>query len=355
MPISELLVQFTDLDETDRSLLSSYGCLIGSVADLIGGDVFLDCMDRSGEAVVVAQAGPRYALSKYQTSILGQKALESDEPAVYRSFREGIPFHNIIANTQEHQTVSQDVVPVFGSAGNVIAVLIAEHDISREVAMEKKFQALSEGWTAPALSDPNADSSVREAHHRIKNHLQYLSSQCRIKARKASVPEERAAYLDCAGMTLSISRIHDALTSTAGSETTDLSLFLNDLIGGFRTFLELSGGETDLLLICPPLTLSRSRATFIALCVSELIQNAVKYAFGESGSGTIRIEVIPGQESSTVLVSDSGCGCGDWMPGTGLRIVEDLVRNHLGGTLSAVSGPGGTKVSFTFLTGEQPF
>ena len=95
--------------------------------------------------------------------------------------------------------------------------------------------------------------------------------------------------------------------------------------------------------------LSKSRATSIALCVSELIQNAVKYAFPDSESGTVRIEVIPGSESSTVLVSDSGCGAADWSPGMGLRIVQDLVTNRLGGTLTAVSGSNGTKVSFSFL------
>ena len=350
MSISDLLLLHTDLNPEERMLVASYEPMIQSVADLIGGDVFLDCMDRSGEAVVVAPAGPRYALSQYQTSILGQKALETDEPAVYRSFREGMPCHNIIANTQEHQTVSQDVVPVFGASGTVIAVLIAEHDVSREVAMERKLQALSEGWNEPDPADRKTDPSVREAHHRIKNHLQFLSSQCRIKARRSLEPGAASAYLDCAAMTLSISQLHDTLTSTADSgETGDLKLFLQNLLDGFRPFLADQNQEISLVLSCPSMTLSKSRATSIALCVSELIQNAVKYAFPNSESGTVRIEVIPGSESSTVLVSDSGCGAADWSPGMGLRIVQDLVTNRLGGTLTAVSGSSGTKVSFSFL------
>ncbi len=59
MSISELLLLHTDLNSEERMLVASYESMIQSVADLIGGDVFLDCMDRSGEAGVFAQAGPR--------------------------------------------------------------------------------------------------------------------------------------------------------------------------------------------------------------------------------------------------------------------------------------------------------
>ena len=54
MTLSELCKKRTSLTCSDIELLELYETALPAVADLVGADVFLDCLDRSGTAFVVS-------------------------------------------------------------------------------------------------------------------------------------------------------------------------------------------------------------------------------------------------------------------------------------------------------------
>lgn len=132
----------TDLTPEDVAQLEALERQLPLMAELTGADVFLDCVTREGDAVVVAQARPGQGVSAYRQDIRVRLALRSDEPAVYHALEMQVPVRDLKAVTQENCTVRQDAVPVFAPDQRCIAALIQEKDISGRVRQEKKFEEL---------------------------------------------------------------------------------------------------------------------------------------------------------------------------------------------------------------------
>ena len=65
MTLSELCKKRTSLTCSDIELLELYETALPAVADLVGADVFLDCLDRSGTAFVVSHARPAHIPSHF--------------------------------------------------------------------------------------------------------------------------------------------------------------------------------------------------------------------------------------------------------------------------------------------------
>ena len=91
-------------------------------------------------------------------------------------------------------------------------------------------------------------------------------------------------------------------------------------------------------------------ATAVALIITELLQNSLKYAFQSRSQGQVLILLKPGEICSTIQVIDDGCGFD--VKGTsrslGMSIVSSLVKDKLRGSLSVESGVQGTTVTFDF-------
>lgn len=360
MTLRRLCEERTALGEEDILFLERYESTLPALSDLVGGDTFIDCMGKDGVVFVAAQAGPHHIPSAYGTQILGLPASQSNEPAVYLAFRDGMPSHDTVANTQLNRTVLQDVTPLL-RGGRVVAVLIAEHDVTVQFRMEKKYRAISDALLsesmrdsatpesgAPAVASPAEPAfTVRESNHRIKNDLQLIASVCGIKARNAAPGAERNAYSECAAMVMTVAQLHTFFTDLGGTNRLlDVGLLLQRMADSLRAGVLGYCGAT-LVIDSDSVSVSPDIAVSLALCVNELILNALKYAFPEGG-GTITVRVRSGNSFCAVLVSDDGDGCDTFRPGTGLTLVRDTVRDKLHGEFTLTSGSEGTKASFTF-------
>lgn len=348
MTLQELCRTKTDLSEEDILLLCRYESTLPALSDLVGGDVFIDCIDRCGVAFVAAQASPQFIPSAYSNQVPGLDASSENEPAVYRAFREGLPFHDTVANTQENRTVLQDVTPLCNGK-KVVGVLIAEHDISGQVRMERKYRALSDTLLTESMNapEPSGTLTVRESNHRIKNDLQLLSSICHIKGRSAPDEAEKNAWLESAAMILSVSRLHSFFTDLGNTKRPlDLRLLLDKLAEDLGAYI-LPGCGVTLVTDCDSVPIEADTAVSVVLCVNELILNCLKHAFPRGG-GTVTVRVRSGNRFCNVLVADDGEGHADLSMGTGLRILSDTVKTKLGGEFNLSSGPDGTKAVFTF-------
>ena len=121
------------------------------------------------------------------------------EPAVYHAVESGLPARDLKAITQEGVTVRQDVVPVRGTDGKVIGVLICEKDISGRLIREKKYDELAREKEEHAgkqllVAGKTGDVRMREVHHRVKNNLQMIASIMNLQARRSDNQQVRDVY-----------------------------------------------------------------------------------------------------------------------------------------------------------------
>jgi len=297
------------------------------------------------------------------------------EPAVFHAFRMVMPICDLKGITQEDKAVRQNVIPVRDKNDQIIAVLIREKDISKELQKEKQYQVLAERHqeeetstrflseaqkVSPADGSPIRDLSpghddsilaMREIHHRIKNNLQLVSSILNLQALSCNDPKATGILQDSISRIRSISAIHELLIGRRdGQMTISLGELLDRLIFEIQTLYEVN----DRIMITrngDDLNLSSHTATSVAIVVTELLTNSIKHAFKENESGLVTVSVVKGTQFNTVTVKDSGKGFDPAAirpDSLGLELVRSTVKERLGGIMHFFSDENGTRVSFDF-------
>jgi two-component sensor histidine kinase/putative methionine-R-sulfoxide reductase with GAF domain len=172
---------------------------------------------------------------------------------------------------------------------------------------------------------------AQEIHHRVKNNLQTVASLLRLQARSADAVDPREALEHSVNRILAIAAVHELLT-----ERREEDVELADLFDRLRSMLVQGvGGGKEVSATFASVTLSGARATAVALVFAELLQNAL-----EHGGDRITVELAQRDGDLVLAIADDGAGLGGAASGTGLSIVQALVRDELRGTLELASGPG---------------
>jgi two-component sensor histidine kinase len=221
----------------------------------------------------------------------------------------------------------------------VIGELVADRD-SPFTDEERALLASIAHHAAVALEHGRAVMRgvlAQEIHHRVKNNLQTVASLLRLQARGDTVDPQRALD-DSVNRILAIAAVHEVLT-----ERRDESVDLGELIERLRAMLVQGLGAGKVVSASlAAVTLEGGRATALALVFSELLQNAL-----EHGGEAVRIELAQRNGDVTLAIADDGGGIAGAPRGTGLSIVDALVRDELGGTLS-LEDEGGLRAEVVF-------
>jgi two-component sensor histidine kinase/putative methionine-R-sulfoxide reductase with GAF domain len=178
---------------------------------------------------------------------------------------------------------------------------------------------------------------AQEIHHRVKNNLQTVASLLRLQAR-ATDTDPRKALEDSVHRILAIAAVHEVLT-----EQREEVVELRELLERLRAMLVqgLAVGK-DVHADLESVSIAGSRATALALVFSELLQNAL-----EHGGDSVQIELAQRNGQVVLAISDDGSGIEADATGTGLSIVQALVRDELQGRLDLRS-EGGTRAEVVF-------
>lgn len=159
--IDKICAEHTDLTSEDVRKIQEVAETIHLVADLMGVDVFIDCPTRDPDvAVVVAQAQPSNGKTLYQGSVVGEFAIRTNEPAALRTLDIGMPTIDLMAMTQEHRNVRQNVSAIKNSHGKIIGCLIAETDITDDLKAKRSLTLLSK--TTEQLTEALVHTSQSE-------------------------------------------------------------------------------------------------------------------------------------------------------------------------------------------------
>lgn len=360
MTLRLLCKEKVGLQEEDIIYLEGIEKNLQLMAELGGADVFIDCLLPDNTAIVVAESKPKSVKSVYKKTVVGMTARPKNEPAVFHAFASGMPVRDLKAITQEKRSVRQNVVPVHGNGGKIIAVIIEEKDISHYIAQDEKYEQLArerESIITKLLSVKSNEKldkrnvAMLEINHRVKNNLQVIASILNLQARRATFPEVKKTLIENVNRVLSISAIHDILCSADSScESINSRVLFQKLLRNYHS-LSPENCKITFELLGDDFDLTADKATSISIVVNELITNAVLHAFVGRRQGAIKLTTSKGYLYSTISIEDNGIGfeyVRRNVSSFGLDIVSATIKDKLKGKLWINSNSTGTKVVFDF-------
>lgn len=178
---------------------------------------------------------------------------------------------------------------------------------------------------------------LREIHHRVKNNLQILLSLLRMQSRRLDCPELTGVLGESENRIRSMALIHERLYQSESLSSVHLQPYFESLTSELR-HVYTGGQGVGIQIEAEDIHLELDTALPCGLIVSELVSNALKYAFVESGEGHVKISVEEQAGAHHLVVEDDGIGL-DAPPSfeskesLGLRLVQMLV-DQLDGTLT---------------------
>ncbi len=196
---------------------------------------------------------------------------------------------------------------------------------------------------------------LREVHHRVKNNLQIISSIISLQESSCRDEAVRAMYQDTQMRIRSIASLHELLYGSQDLSSIDIAEYLASVVR------ELSTGyyrdKVSIRVEARSDILSIDEAMPVGLIATELLTNALKYAYPPDTVGEIRVSYSRSQTERRLEVHDEGLGL---PPGVdpaksdslGFTLVRTLAE-QIGGRLSiGAANPGGPSpgldVLFTF-------
>ncbi len=212
-------------------------------------------------------------------------------------------------------------------------------------------QAVTERRRAEALlssSVAEKEMLLRELQHRVKNSLGIVSSLLSLNMGDLRDDYSRGLFQEAVDRIKTIAMVYEKLSESSSIERVDICAYVKDLVDMLRS--GYGAGSRRLVVTARPegLSLGLKQAVPLGLILTELLTNALKYAYPAGRDGEIRIALAGGGGSFELRVSDDGTG----MPrgfdiseasGLGLRIAS-LLAEELSGDLRFDGGDGTTAV-----------
>jgi chemotaxis protein methyltransferase CheR len=193
---------------------------------------------------------------------------------------------------------------------------------------------------------------LQEMEHRVANSLQIIASILLLKAKAVSSAESREHLRDAHERVMSVAAVQSHLHASDGVELIEVGPYLAKLCGSLAA--SIIGGDQPpaLEVIADGGLIGSAEAVSLGLIVTELVINALKYAFPQRRADA---RVLVSYESDgtnwRLTVADNGVGKPSSSPhptqgGLGTAIVAALVR-QLNAQLQSPSGQRGVTVAIT--------
>jgi PAS domain S-box-containing protein len=291
------------------------------------------------------------AIRRYKAAI-EQGRDETLEILQYR--KDGTPFRAMLFAS-----------PVDDGQGTVTNHFLSYLDITRRYEAEKALRELTgelEERVADRTQELEAanerlealvaerDLLVVEVNHRAKNSLAVAASLLHVQARRQADPAVVAQFREAQDHLSAMARVHDLLSKSENGQRIDIATYVSDLC---EPLSALTGSGNRIRLVTETadgILVDADTAFPLGIALTELITNAIKYAYPPPRSGTIQVKALRDQSGRVELtVRDDGIGMSDPREGSlGYGLVQSLVRQIKGDI--AIETRNGLTVTISFLS-----
>lgn len=189
---------------------------------------------------------------------------------------------------------------------------------------------------------------VQEMHHRVKNNLQNIVMLLQIQMGGNQNLSAKEVLQESVNRIMSIAAVHDAMAQ-GGFRLVDVKDVIERVVHLTHGNMTRPDQRIEIDVRGDAIKLSARAATSLALCVNELVQNALEHAFVGRDTGRVIVTLADRGGRVVVEVRDDGRG-GDPLrdgksPSLGLNIVTTLVSEDLRGTFKFRRGSRGGSVA----------
>ncbi len=232
-----------------------------------------------------------------------------------------------------------------------IAILLAFTDVTERRVIEQakdELQLRTEGL----LHDKQV--LLQEMEHRVANSLQIIASILMLKARLVTSEETRRHLKDAHQRVMSVASVQSHLHAVDGIAEISVRDYLTKLCGSLADSMISDDQPITLTVMADDGLISSAQAVSMGLIVTELVINALKYAFPMDKAGSHVTVTYDSNGSDWRLgVSDNGIGKvdmgGDAHRGLGTIIVHALVK-QLDARMEINSSSAGLNVTISHAT-----
>jgi two-component sensor histidine kinase/PAS domain-containing protein len=310
--------------------------------------------EHTGDAMIVVDRDFRVVRANQTAREIAGDVLAEDLDARYRGFAElpdagsDSPVEKTMKTGKAGEAVvpwpcpqapsrwfSVSAFPILDGAGRVGNVIESSRDITRIKELQDQ---LSQAVEQKGLL-------LREIHHRVKNNLNMVISVLNLQFGGIPGDQVAAALQASIDRIQSMALVHQFLYRSDTQRSFDFHAFVEGLVEELSSTY-IIGQAISIDTSVPDFELGIDRAVPVGLILNELVTNALKYAFPDGRSGTIRIHFAADNGSVVRLtVSDDGVGLpADFdermQTSLGMVLIQALTE-QIDGTLAVTAGGDG--------------
>jgi PAS domain S-box-containing protein len=180
---------------------------------------------------------------------------------------------------------------------------------------------------------------LQEIHHRVKNNLQVISSLLDLQSHYIKDRVMLEVFRESCNRVKSMALVHEQLYQSRDCARINFVEYIQNLTNYLFRVYGVNSEKITLELDVDDITLNINTAIPCGLIISELVSNALKYAFPNSKEGIVKIAIDYHKDNNylTLMVRDNGIGFSinssiNNVKSLGLQIVK-VLTNQLDGTL----------------------
>jgi chemotaxis protein methyltransferase CheR len=241
---------------------------------------------------------------------------------------------------------------VLGTSDGHALILLGFEDVTDRRAIEREKDLL-QVRTDELLRQKEV--LLAEMQHRIVNSLQIIASILMLKARAVTSEETRQHLQDAHRRVMSVAAVQQHLHASASADMVEIAPYLSQLCASLAESMIGESRPAKLTVTADKGLVLSADAVSLGLIVTELVINALKYAFPEERETAAVMVSYEIQDAAWKLsVSDNGVGRSQnsgppAKGGLGTSLVKALAH-QLDAQVETLSGADGMRISVTHAT-----